>query len=466
MNAHQQEAGEPPFRTIAIVGVGLIGGSIGLAARARWGVRVIGIDRTEVVREAISLGAVDEAGADLASAAPADLVVLAAPVAVNLSLVREIWTHLPQTTVVTDVSSTKRAIVAAAAGRRQFVGGHPLSGAAVSGVGAAREGLFRGRPWILTPDAGTPADVLSKLTRFVQGLGAIPERLDAETHDRLMAYVSHLPQVVASTLLDTIGRSVGDYGLALSGPGLADTTRLASSPGDLWAEILASNAEHVGPAVDDLIEALRRLRDRLHDGTTVSSTFASAARWRRSLRLVGEASRGEPSNLPPAPRHVPATRTYLEMTERPPAAAPAVALERLQPCPPHFYRYLYREVGRPWHWLDRLSWTDEQIRKYLSADNLEVLTFSRSGAPAGFAELRRDDDGSVEIVYFGLMPEFIGCGLGGPFLAAVVQRAWEGRTKRVWLHTCTLDHPNALPNYLRAGFRVTREEQYLARLEA
>ena len=120
---------------------------------------------------------------------------------------------------------------------------------ATSGTASAREQLFRGRPWILTPTPESAAAVVDRLRAFTRALGAAPTILDAGAHDRLMAYVSHLPQVVASTLLHTIGATVGEPGLALSGPGLADTTRLAASPATLWAGILAANADHVREAI-------------------------------------------------------------------------------------------------------------------------------------------------------------------------------------------------------------------------
>ena len=287
-------ASDPPFRTIAIVGVGLIGGSVGLAARARWpGVDVVGVDRREALREALSFGAVTRTAVDLADAASgADLVVLAAPVAKNVALIADLASRVPASTVVTDVGSTKRAIVAAACAHPglAFVGGHPLAGASVSGVHAAREHLFRGRPWILTAPDGVDAGALERVKRFVLGLGALPEVLDADRHDRLVAFVSHLPQLVASGLLHTVGEAVGQEGLALSGPGLADTTRLASSPPEIWTEIFESNADYVEAAVEDLSRLLDALKVSLRSPDGVTSVFQSAARWRAALRRVGEAS--------------------------------------------------------------------------------------------------------------------------------------------------------------------------------
>ena len=465
---------EPPFRTIAIVGVGLIGGSVGLAARATWpGVRVIGIDARDVLVSAVALGAVTDTAGDVSAALAAELIVLCAPVAVNVATLAALAPRLGPDAVVTDVGSTKRDIVAAAEthGVHGFVGGHPLAGAATSGTASAREHLFRGRPWILTPSACSAPAAVEGLRGFAVALGAMPTVLDAVAHDRLMAYVSHLPQVVASALLETVGASVGESGLALSGPGLADTTRLAASPGGLWAGILAANADHVAEALASLESALARLRAGLADAAAVETTFASAARWRRAIKLIGEAERPQTwrGGAPPE-RTVPATRTYLEQTVPGRATAPwpegGWSVARATECPASFYRYLYREVGRPWHWIDRLPWSDERIRAHVASPGIEIWLLARDGVPAGFAELERARDGSVEIVYFGLLPDFIGRHAGRPFLDAILGRAWDGGTTRVWLHTCTLDHPRALTNYLAGGFRVVREEAYTARLEA
>jgi GNAT superfamily N-acetyltransferase len=159
------------------------------------------------------------------------------------------------------------------------------------------------------------------------------------------------------------------------------------------------------------------------------------------------------------------TRTYLEMTaasELRPAHAPdpAPRLERVYDCPPSFFRYLYAEVGRAYHWTDRLGWTDAQIARHLAEPGFGLWLLSWQGAPAGYFELRRHPDDSVEVAYFGLLPEFTGRGWGKYLLTEAVRAAWATAPSRVWLHTCTLDHAAALPNYLRRGFTPVREESY------
>jgi ribosomal protein S18 acetylase RimI-like enzyme len=158
------------------------------------------------------------------------------------------------------------------------------------------------------------------------------------------------------------------------------------------------------------------------------------------------------------------TRTYLEMRAPdelvPPAAEPGARIERVDSCPPSFYRYLYSEVGRDFHWIDRLAWSDEQIRAHLQQASVALWVLWVSGAPAGWFELKRHDDGSVEIAYFGILSEFRRRGLGKRLLAAAVAEGWRGGAHRVWLHTCTLDDPAALPNYVARGFRPYKEETY------
>ncbi len=157
-------------------------------------------------------------------------------------------------------------------------------------------------------------------------------------------------------------------------------------------------------------------------------------------------------------------RTYLEMTS--PSQLVAAPLDRrariehAAACTISYFRYLYREVGRQYHWRDRLVWTDEQCRGRLDTPGVSLWVLYSEGTPAGYFELERCGDGSVEIVYFGLMPEFVGRGLGKQMLSAAVERAWAMDAKRVWLHTCTLDNPAALPNYLKRGFAAFKTETY------
>jgi prephenate dehydrogenase len=286
---------EPPFNRIAIVGLGLIGGSIALAVRERWSSTLImAVDRPSVLAHAASSGALDRAANSVAEIGPVDLVILAAPVHQNVELLPQVMAGLRDGAIVTDVGGTKRDIVSAAAAlpsANAFIGGHPIGGAERGGFGFARPDLFRGKPWIFTPSGSSdrrggssdPPGALDKLYEFVRGIGARPSTMDAETHDRVMAYVSHLPQLTASVLMEVVGRAASNEGLRFAGRGLTDSTRLASSPASVWREICAANADDIGPALDALIARLSELRANLQSGDTVDEVFDDAAKWRAEL---------------------------------------------------------------------------------------------------------------------------------------------------------------------------------------
>jgi len=164
-------------------------------------------------------------------------------------------------------------------------------------------------------------------------------------------------------------------------------------------------------------------------------------------------------------------RTYLEMTEpgalRPVASPePRTRVERVTGCPASFFRYLYVEVGRNYHWVDHLGWTGDEWRARLASPAVSLCLLTVAGAPAGYFELEQHADGSVEIAYFGLLPEFLGRGLGKYLLSQAAEAAWALGPTRVWLHTCTLDDPAALPNYVARGFRAVKSETYETDLPA
>jgi prephenate dehydrogenase len=280
--------GPPPiFDKIGIVGLGLIGGSIALAARQTWPASlVVGVDHKDVLETAMRLHAIDVAADDLIVLAEVDLIVLAAPVRQNLTLLAELDENVRQAAVVTDNGSTKREVVAAARdlpSRLTFIGGHPLAGGARGGLEHARADLFAGRPWLLTPSGDATAAAAGKLSSFIEALGGAPRLIGVEAHDRLLAFLSHLPQLTASALMCVVGDAVGEDGLALAGRGLSDTTRLASSPAGIWQDIVATNADEVGVALDGLIGVLQELRRDLPDGGRLSAVFQDANRWRRLL---------------------------------------------------------------------------------------------------------------------------------------------------------------------------------------
>ena len=168
--------------------------------------------------------------------------------------------------------------------------------------------------------------------------------------------------------------------------------------------------------------------------------------------------------------NVEVTRTYLQMLTRDELRSagrpddPLQVAER-RPCPTATYRSLYGEVGREYHWIDRRNWSDAEIRVHLDRDEISIWVLEAGTETAGFFELVGHEDGSVEIAYFGLLSRFLGKGYGKFLLTEATERAWEMHPNRVWLHTCTLDHPAALPNYLARGFQEFRRETYLVTID-
>jgi prephenate dehydrogenase len=275
------------FESIGIVGLGLIGGSIALGVRRRWPtLRIVGLDTATVLDAATRLGAIDHGVTELTGLADVHLVILAAPVRQNLRALESIGPCLRSGAVITDTGSTKRQVVDAARAlppHVTFIGGHPLAGAAVGGLEHARATLFAGRPWLFTPEDDRPAAVLERLMGFVTTLGAVPSVMRVEVHDRMLAFLSHLPQLTVSALMSVVGSATREEGLAYAGPGLIDSTRLASSHAAIWQDIVSTNADQVGPALDALIACLQDLRADLGRGDRLNAVFDAANRWRQSL---------------------------------------------------------------------------------------------------------------------------------------------------------------------------------------
>jgi prephenate dehydrogenase len=278
---------DPPFARLGIVGLGLIGGSIALGVRSVWPqVRIHAVDRPEALDVARARGAIDEGHDRLEALGGLDALILAAPIGQNVDVLGRLPDVLAGEVVVTDVGSTKQRMLEAAAGlpaRLPFVPGHPLGGAARSGFAHARGTLFHDRPWILTPGPGAPEAAVARVSALAAGLGARPQRMAADEHDRAMAFVSHLPQITASVLMEVVGQAVGGRGLALAGAGLTDTTRLASSAASVWRDICETNADAIGEALDAIDARLAEVRRQLAAGEDVSGVFDDAARWRDAL---------------------------------------------------------------------------------------------------------------------------------------------------------------------------------------
>jgi prephenate dehydrogenase len=276
-----------PLR-LALLGLGLIGGSVGLAARERLGARVVGFDPDPRVRElALARGAVDAAVADPAALGPADVALVAAPVHALAERVRDACEHVDGA-VVTDVGSTKRALVETTASDR-YIGGHPLAGAEVAGVEHARADLFEGATWYLTPRPQSEGILLERLHRFVTGLGAVPTVIGHDEHDRLMAAFSHVPHVVANAMVAQATRALGDEAIPVVGPSFRDATRVAGANPTLWAGIYDANRDAVLDGLDATIALLRDARALVASGDAgaLEAWQAGAGEQRRALLDVG-----------------------------------------------------------------------------------------------------------------------------------------------------------------------------------
>jgi prephenate dehydrogenase len=273
---------------LAIVGVGLIGGSVALAAKERLGAEVHGYDASpDALATALDRGVLDRAGETLEEAVrQAEAVFVAVPVS---ELRRTVGAALAATSdgcVITDVGSTKRAVVAAHPDPR-FVGGHPLAGAETSGLGHARADLFEGATWYLTPIATTSGVLYERLHRLLRSLGARPVAIDPETHDRILATVSHLPHVLANVLVAQAAQALreGDERLPATGPSFRDATRVAGASSRVWRDIYLSNRDALADEIDDTIARLQAVQDALRraDGERITTWNDAAADDRRRL---------------------------------------------------------------------------------------------------------------------------------------------------------------------------------------
>ncbi len=293
--------GGPRRPVVAVVGVGLIGGSIGMAARERLAARVRGFDPgAGVLAAAVERGAVDDACGSVEEALDgAEAAFVAAPVGALGPAVAAALAAAGEDCVVTDAGSTKRSVVAAVDDPR-FIGGHPLAGAETAGVGHARADLFDGATWYLTPTERTAGVLYERLHRLLVELGARPAALDAETHDALLATVSHLPHVLANVLVARAARVLSDEGerLPATGPSFRDATRVAGANTAIWRDIYLANADALVEALDDTVRRLGEVRAALvaRDADAVA-TWNDGAREERRRLLEADLAGGEVHEL-------------------------------------------------------------------------------------------------------------------------------------------------------------------------
>ena len=300
-----------PIRKITIAGCGLIGGSLGAGLRtAGFAGKITGVDRPEILDKALRLGAIDFAEPALENAVhDADVVVLATPISSILALLPVVARHCPAHALITDTGSTKAEIVAAAKtllgtlAPQRFLAGHPIAGKERSGIEQADPYLFRGAKWVFTPmepmaelagknsagsnDAhvGPAATRAAEWIELIRGIGALPVCMQPEEHDLVLAFTSHLPQLLSIALANTVlgelrpDSADGGYSRIPYGGGLRDMTRLAKSDPLLWRDILASNGENIRRALDELQSQIDNLRSALSDDKLddIQQAFRAAA---------------------------------------------------------------------------------------------------------------------------------------------------------------------------------------------
>ncbi|HVK12331.1 MAG TPA: prephenate dehydrogenase [Gemmataceae bacterium] len=275
------------FDSLAIVGVGLIGGSVGLAAKARGAARhVVGIGRNaESLERAKTLGAIDEFTTDLVGVRSADLVVVCSPVDLIAKQVLDAARHAKPGAIFTDAGSTKANIVRDVdrelPGGVRFVGTHPLAGSEKQGADNARADLFAGRVCVLTPSAKTDPAAAERVHLFWQTLGMVVKRLTPEEHDLALATTSHLPHFVAALLAG----SLPEQWRAFTATGFRDTTRIAAGDPGLWTAIARENAVALAYTLDQFAGRLHELRTAVlnQDGDTLTRILADAKKVRDAL---------------------------------------------------------------------------------------------------------------------------------------------------------------------------------------
>lgn len=290
-----------PFRCVTILGPGLLGGSLGLALKTLpspprvqfWG------RSTESLLLAKERGAGDTFTSDLREAVTgSDLVVLCTPVGVMLRLAPKLAPLLAPGTTVTDVGSVKESLVRTLPGllgaNARFVGSHPMAGSEQAGIDAARPDLYRGAVCMVTPDLSTDPGALDSVRRFWADLGCAVRELSPAAHDQMVASVSHLPHTVAAALVNLVCRP-GQVAVKLCGNGFRDTTRIASGPAGMWAEILMENRHHVGTAISGMIEQLGEFAGAL-ERQDQEGLLALLERARGSRESLKEASKDAQSD--------------------------------------------------------------------------------------------------------------------------------------------------------------------------
>ncbi|HZT39570.1 MAG TPA: prephenate dehydrogenase [Bryobacteraceae bacterium] len=277
--------------TVAIAGVGLIGGSFALAIReAGFRGTILGVSSPATIETAMRMGVIDE-GVTLQKAAErADLIYLAQPILSIIDALTEIGDRARPETLITDAGSTKAQIMSAArdrVSRALFIGGHPMAGKETRGVAAADASLFRGRPYVLTPRRRSDLDepAAAQFREWLERIGAQLVVLDAEEHDRRTALVSHVPQLLSTALASLL--SERDDATEVAGPAVIELTRLAMSPWDVWRDIIVTNGRHINDALEQLIAKLNDYQAKLSTADLEPEFRAAGALASRLRKQAG-----------------------------------------------------------------------------------------------------------------------------------------------------------------------------------
>jgi prephenate dehydrogenase len=281
------------FEQITIIGAGLIGGSLGLALKQRgFQGRVVGCDREPVLKLAREVGAIDVGISDPArSVAGSQVVVLATPVGAIIDLIERLGPVLGPNVLLTDVGSTKREIVARAGAvfgndaPRRFLGGHPMAGKEHSGIEQADAGLFEGAVWLFTPQPGQDirAGIAGEFLTLVERAGSEIISISLDQHDRLCAWISHLPQMLSTALAAEVHQEFGDDPelLAIGGRALREMTRIAASPYSMWRDIALTNSDNIHDVLQRLEQRLAHIRENLRT-PELKAEFEAGNRFEQS----------------------------------------------------------------------------------------------------------------------------------------------------------------------------------------
>ncbi len=275
------------MRRVAIFGVGLIGGSFALALRKTgFDGEIVGVSSPRTLEIAREMGAIDRGVTSVEAVEHADFIYLAQPILGIIRTLEDVGSQLPASTLITDAGSTKRQIVAQSRNtvtNALFAGGHPMAGKERSGIELADADLFKGRPYVLCP--ASPGDIedarFQNLKTLVERIGAHPVILDAEQHDRLVAFTSHVPQLISTALASVLAGVEGaEY---VAGPAVRDMTRLAHSPFHIWRDILQTNDDFIDLSLTEVIARLKDIKDLLASDDLVSE-FDRGATGAEKLR--------------------------------------------------------------------------------------------------------------------------------------------------------------------------------------